>query len=290
MSPAVRVLFFVAGCAAAFAAALGVGHLVGPSPRSRPRRPATAWAQRRGRWPACPTTRWAASRPPPAATRCGWPSDRLDAGPQRLAFTVTGPDGHPVTAYDEQHERDLHLIVVRRDLTGFQHVHPELDQSTGEWSTSVDLTPGAWRVLADFRPTGGEPLVLGTDLLVAGAVRAGAARRRIGSTRRSTTSTSPSTGEPHRRSGDAADRDPRPRRRARHRPAALPRRLRPPRLAARRRPGLPARPPRRGHRPGPGDLLPHRVPGAGSLPAVPRLPARRDGAHGGLHGHRGRRP
>jgi hypothetical protein len=89
-------------------------------------------------------------------------------GRQRVDFTVIGPDGHPVTAYDEQHERDLHLIVVRRDLTGFQHVHPRLDVTTGRWTTRVDLLPGAWRLLADFWPSGDEPVVLGADLLVPG--------------------------------------------------------------------------------------------------------------------------
>jgi hypothetical protein len=29
-----------------------------------------------------------------------------------------------VTAYTPTHDKDLHLIVVRRDGTGFQHVHP----------------------------------------------------------------------------------------------------------------------------------------------------------------------
>jgi hypothetical protein len=87
---------------------------------------------------------------------------------RKLAFTITGPDGHPVTSYDEQHERDLHLIVVGRDLTGFQHVHPDLG-AAGRWSTDVGLTPGAWRVIADFQPSGGDPLVLGTDLLVPGS-------------------------------------------------------------------------------------------------------------------------
>ena len=43
-----------------------------------------------------------------------------------IAFTIEGPDGHPVTEYDVEHEKQLHLIVVRRDFTGFQHVHPEL--------------------------------------------------------------------------------------------------------------------------------------------------------------------
>jgi hypothetical protein len=87
-----------------------------------------------------------------------------------LAFTVTGSDGHPVTDYDVQHEKRLHLIAVRRDFSGFQHVHPELGDD-GVWTTDLDLTPGAWRVFADFRPTGGEPLTLGTDLAVAGVYR-----------------------------------------------------------------------------------------------------------------------
>lgn len=96
--------------------------------------------------------------------------DRTSLAPGRrsLAFVVTGPDGRPVTDYDEQHERDLHLIVVRRDLTGFQHVHPTLDPATGTWRVDVGLTPGSWRVVADFKPTGAEPLVLGADLAVPG--------------------------------------------------------------------------------------------------------------------------
>ena len=94
----------------------------------------------------------------------------LAPGTRRLAFTILGPDGQPVTAYDVEHEKRLHLIVVRRDFTGFQHVHPVLDETTGEWATDVRLTPGAWRVLADFVPTGAEDLTLGADLLVPGEV------------------------------------------------------------------------------------------------------------------------
>ena len=79
-----------------------------------------------------------------------------------------GPDGQPVTAYDEAHERDLHLIAVRRDLTGFQHVHPTLDPASGLWTTTLALEPGSWRVLADFVPAGGEQVVLGADLVAEG--------------------------------------------------------------------------------------------------------------------------
>ena len=87
-----------------------------------------------------------------------------------VAFTIEGPDGHAVTDYDVEHEKRLHLIAVRRDFSGFQHVHPELD-ADGVWSTGLDLTPGEWRLYADFKATGAEPVTLGADLAVAGDYR-----------------------------------------------------------------------------------------------------------------------
>ena len=86
-----------------------------------------------------------------------------------VAFTITGPDGAPVTAYDVEHEKRLHLIAVRRDFSGFQHVHPVLDEDTGVWSVDLDLTPGPWRLFADFKAKGAEALTLGADLAVAGS-------------------------------------------------------------------------------------------------------------------------
>ena len=85
-----------------------------------------------------------------------------------VTFTITGPDGEPVTAYDVEHEKQLHLIAVRRDFTGFQHVHPDLSPD-GTWSTELDLTPGQWRLFADFKATGAEALTLGADLAVPGS-------------------------------------------------------------------------------------------------------------------------
>lgn len=83
-----------------------------------------------------------------------------------VSFTIDGPDGEPVTEFDVVHDKELHLIAIRRDMTGFQHVHPRLEDGT--WSTELDLTPGEWRVFADFRATGADPLTLGADLRVPG--------------------------------------------------------------------------------------------------------------------------
>ncbi|MBC2644883.1 MULTISPECIES: hypothetical protein [unclassified Rhodococcus (in: high G+C Gram-positive bacteria)] len=86
-----------------------------------------------------------------------------------LRFRILGADGVPVTRYVDSHEKQLHLIAVRRDMAGFQHVHPTLD-AAGTWSVPLDLTrAGAYRVFADFTPDGGDGLTLGADLQVAGS-------------------------------------------------------------------------------------------------------------------------
>ncbi|MDT0278077.1 hypothetical protein [Blastococcus goldschmidtiae] len=85
-----------------------------------------------------------------------------------LAFRILGPDGSAVTDYAVRHDEDLHLIAVRRDLTGYQHVHPELG-ADGVWQAPLDLSPGSWRVFADFAATADDAdRTLGADLEVAG--------------------------------------------------------------------------------------------------------------------------
>jgi len=93
----------------------------------------------------------------------------VEAGAARpVPFVIEGPDG-PVKSYDVEHEKRLHFIAVRRDFIGFQHVHPELAPD-GTWTTALDLTPGQWRVFADFKPSGANEVILGSDLSVPGQV------------------------------------------------------------------------------------------------------------------------
>ncbi|MFR9802733.1 hypothetical protein ACL02T_10570 [Pseudonocardia sp. RS010] len=85
-----------------------------------------------------------------------------------LAFRITGPDGAPVTAFDEEHTKRLHLIVVRRDTAGYQHLHPTMDPD-GTWRARVDVPAGGvYRAFADFTPTSGPATTLGMDLSAAG--------------------------------------------------------------------------------------------------------------------------
>jgi hypothetical protein len=90
---------------------------------------------------------------------------------QRLTFRITGAGGVPVTTFAIVHDKPLHLIVVRRDLAGYQHVHPTMAPD-GTWRIDLTLAaPGMYRMIADFTAiVGGQPIAaaLGSDLTVAG--------------------------------------------------------------------------------------------------------------------------
>lgn len=89
-----------------------------------------------------------------------------DGGPFR--FTIEDQDDQAVRDFTAIHERELHLIVVNRELTSFHHVHPTL-AADGTWSIDLPaLDPGSYRAIADFQVADGPRLALGTDLTVAG--------------------------------------------------------------------------------------------------------------------------
>ena len=166
MNTATRVTGFLIALAAVFGMALGVGKAVGPTSEPAPAAHDSHEAM----------TASAAAKPDTPGglmvSQNGYTFSLADlqAKPGRnvgVAFTIDGPDGKPVTVYDVEHEKRLHLIAVRRDFVGFQHVHPELD-SDGVWSTDLDLTAGQWRLLADFKAADADAVTLGADLAVDG--------------------------------------------------------------------------------------------------------------------------
>jgi len=86
-----------------------------------------------------------------------------------LAFTITGPDGLPVTEFEISHEKQAHLIVVRSDGNYYRHVHPVMDEA-GRWSLPWKWeAAGTYRIYADVVPAGaGEGLTLTRTVDVAG--------------------------------------------------------------------------------------------------------------------------
>lgn len=92
--------------------------------------------------------------------------DPAATGSQDFSFVITDDAGATVTSFEEHHEKQMHVIVVKHDLTGYQHVHPEMD-ATGVWSVPVDFAePGFYHVVADF-VSSGKAVVLGTDVQMA---------------------------------------------------------------------------------------------------------------------------
>jgi len=74
-------------------------------------------------------------------------TDRLFSGNNELSLRVLDPSGKPVTKFTEDMTKLMHLIIVSRDLSSFQHLHPAY---AGE---------GRFEVTAEFA-TGGEYLLI----------------------------------------------------------------------------------------------------------------------------------
>ena len=95
-------------------------------------------------------------------------STRLSsAEPTRISFSILGPDLKPVRDFQVDATKKMHLIIVRRDLTNYQHIHPTM-ASDGTWSIDAQVAaPGRYRAFADFA-TDGKRHVLGADLRAPG--------------------------------------------------------------------------------------------------------------------------
>jgi hypothetical protein len=87
---------------------------------------------------------------------------------EQLRFRILDERGHAVRDFDVEHTKRMHLILARRDLTGFQHLHPTMDDD-GTWTAAVRLRDaGSYRLFADFSHDGTKT-TLADDLRVDGA-------------------------------------------------------------------------------------------------------------------------
>ena len=165
MKTSLKLSAYGAALAVLVAGTYAVGTAVGPVSASSPAVTAPAHVDDHG------AARGGATNPAASRRRSGGYTlvpDATTLGSGTFAFRITGPDGAPVTAFDEVHDQQLHLIVVRRDATGFQHVHPERD-ADGTWQVPLTVAAGGvYRAFADFTPTGGPATTLGVDLFAPG--------------------------------------------------------------------------------------------------------------------------
>ncbi|MGH3904650.1 MAG: hypothetical protein ACRDTE_10740 [Pseudonocardiaceae bacterium] len=101
----------------------------------------------------------------PAATR--FPSGETS----EFTFTIFTVDRAPVTDFALDHDKRMHMVLVRRDMTEYQHLHPTMDPD-GTWTVRLRLDePGSYRAFATFRPgKAAEPVTLGVDLESPGLV------------------------------------------------------------------------------------------------------------------------
>lgn len=186
MSTPARVAGFLAGLAVAFGAAFAVGRVADLGmPRGSQGAPGTSThgdghggdrADGHGTHsaPAAATVLPGGLQVAQDGYRLVLDHPRTSPAPDaRLTFRIIGPDDAPLTRYTPVHDKELHLILVRRDLSGYSHLHP-VRAADGTWSVATPLTPGAWRVFADFDPAGeaGAPMTLGADLFVEGPLTA----------------------------------------------------------------------------------------------------------------------
>jgi hypothetical protein len=173
MRTSLKLGSFAVGLVVVFAAALGLGNLAGPAARSA----ATAGTSHGSAGHDSARAEPGRGVDVPAGlqiTQDGYRLQPVSAAlaigtPQPFAFRIIGPDGAPVTGYTKNHDKDLHLIVVRRDLSGFQHVHPTLS-ADGTWSIPLGVpAAGQYRVFADFQPAGHQQgMTLGVDVPASG--------------------------------------------------------------------------------------------------------------------------
>ena len=192
-----------------------------------------------------------------------------------LHFAIDGPDGAPMTGFDELHGRRMHLIVVRRDGPSSATCTPRWTRPGPGPCRSGSARPASTAPMPTSRPTENSRRSPPTssspaarrDAPLPGAADGRRDRRLRGPARRGRR---PS---PVRRPLSSS---PHPRRSAGRGPAALPRGQGSPGGAARRRPRLPPCPPGGGPRGGSRrDRVRCHLPDPGPLPPLPTVQGRR---------------
>jgi len=79
-------------------------------------------------------------------------------GNRLIRVEIKNRDGEPIGAFERNHEKLLHLMVISKDLSYFNHIHPEY-QGNGVFEIANNFPAGGeYRLIADFKPSGGDAM------------------------------------------------------------------------------------------------------------------------------------
>lgn len=100
-----------------------------------------------------------AAAKPNIETKTNWKLSEAQPQPNKptnISIQINDAKGTPIEKFDINHEKLLHLIVVSKDLSYFDHIHPDnKGKGTFEIGTTFPKN-GEYKLIADFIPTGGQ--------------------------------------------------------------------------------------------------------------------------------------
>jgi hypothetical protein len=78
--------------------------------------------------------------------------------PIKFSYKIKNDKGEILKNYEIAHEKIMHFILVRKDLQNFQHIHPDFNQDSGEFTVNITFpTDGPYRLFPDFTPAEDNP-------------------------------------------------------------------------------------------------------------------------------------
>lgn len=87
-----------------------------------------------------------------------------------LSIIVMNKEGKPVKDFELEHEKLMHLIVISKDLSFFEHIHPEY-KGDGKFEISPNFPSGGeYKLYADFVPKGETKIVKSSVVKVEGQI------------------------------------------------------------------------------------------------------------------------
>ncbi|MBP9869267.1 hypothetical protein KBC59_01760 [Patescibacteria group bacterium] len=103
----------------------------------------------------------------PAIERVTVQPSSSEPGDQTLRIILRGADGQELSADDLKvvHEKKYHLLLVRDDLTEFQHLHPEFVDGSWRVTTTIPKS-GTYHLYSDIAPLNEPTNVTRTSLRI----------------------------------------------------------------------------------------------------------------------------